>query len=88
VRVPLPVRVFSVLWLGLAALFCLIGFAATVATLVTGHAREVGPPAAVLGAGAGFVVFGGALIGVALAAGRRDGAYLIKWLREQLQVEP
>lgn len=87
VRVPLVVLGFSAFWLAIAGAFFVIGFAATVVALLTGHVSDAGGPAAVMGGGAGFIVVGGGLIGVGLAAGRRGGAFLIEWLRERLQIE-
>jgi len=84
-RAPLPVLAFSAVWLSLAGCFFLIGLAATVVTLATGHVREAGAPAALLGGSAGFVAAGGGIMGVGFAIGRRDGIFLIEWLTDQLE---
>jgi hypothetical protein len=85
-RVPPLVRVFSVLWLGFACLFFVITAAATIVTLATGHTRDVGDPATILGIAVAMVVFGGGLVVGGSAFGRRDGDFLLVWLAEKLEV--
>jgi hypothetical protein len=83
-RTPLAVLLFSGIWLGIAALVAVIGFLAAVVTVATGHAREVGAPAAVAGGGLGFVAVGASLMGAGFAMGRRDAEFLLGWLEAEL----
>jgi hypothetical protein len=85
-RAPLPVLVFSAIWLGGVGVFFLIGLLATIVALATGHAREAGGPAAVAAAGVGLFGSGAGLVGGCFALGRRDGDFLLDWLAGELEV--
>jgi hypothetical protein len=83
-RVSRPVLIFSAVWLGIAAAVAVLSLGALLVALATGHAREAGGPAAGAGVGAGFVLIGATIMGVGFAAGRRDGEFLLAWLKETL----